>query len=681
MGGAFIGAGVSASQEKIRARSISLGLTVEKILPVAILAREMSDLSAQLATAVADGNLLAAAQTNIEALLAGSAGDLAIRTVTELVERGEWAELNDRFFKTLAFGTGGLRGRTIGRVVSSAEQGAGGPNGRPEHPCVGTATMNFYNVGRAVRGLIAHAKRNASGDRKPLLVFAHDTRHFSRDFAEFCAKVCTDLGCDAALFEGPRSTPELSFAVRELRADAGVVLTASHNPPHDNGFKAYGSDGAQLVEPDASAVIAEVNAIASERYDALPETERGKLIVLGADLDARYQERLKTLLLQPQLLQGASTKVVYTNLHGTGGHIVVPMLRGFGFEVLTVPEQDVQDGRFPTVESPNPENAPALKMAIDLAEKEGAEIVIGTDPDCDRMGVAVRDSAGKMQLLTGNQIGSLMAWYRTKTCFDLGWLNDTTRNRALLVKTFVTTELQTAIAHGFGIGIVNTLTGFKYIAGKLRKYEQAIPASKIEGDYRSLSEAETRALRLEYSRFFVFGGEESYGYLGSDSVRDKDGNGAAVMFAEVAAYAKSQGKTLPELLDGIYNEFGYHLERGKSLVMEGADGAAKISALATSYSANPPQTVDGVAVSRVRDFATQELFDEEGDSLPKEKMIFVDLADGRSFAVRPSGTEPKIKFYLFGKAAPGGDLAAAKANVATGLDSLWTWIEQDAKTR
>jgi phosphoglucomutase len=648
--------------------------------PIPIIPREMSDLSALLDAAVADGKLLPAAKTNLEALLAGASGDLAQRAVTELVERGEWAELNDRFFKTLAFGTGGLRGRTIGRIVTTAEQGQGGPNGRPEHPCVGTASMNFYNVGRAVRGLIAHAKKNVSG-RKPLIVFAHDTRHFSRDFAEFCAKTCTDLGCDAALFEGPRSTPELSFAVRELRADAGVVLTASHNPSHDNGFKAYGNDGSQLVEPDASAVIAEVNAIASERYDALPDAEQGKLIILGADLDARYNERLKTLLLQPQLLEGAATKVVYTNLHGTGGTIVVPMLRGLGFEVLTVAEQDVQDGRFPTVESPNPENGPALKMAIDLAEKEGAEIVIGTDPDCDRMGVAVRDSAGKMQLLTGNQIGSLMAWYRTKTAFDLGWLNDTTRNRAVLVKTFVTTELQTAIAHGFGIGIVNTLTGFKYIAEKLRKYEQAIPAAKLGGDYRSLDEAETRALRLEYSRFFVFGGEESYGYLGSDAVRDKDGNGAAVMFAEVAAYAKSQGKTLPELLDAIYAEFGYHLERGKSLVMEGADGAAKIAALATSYSANPPETVDGVAVARVRDFATQELFDEEGDSLPKEKMIFVDLADGRSFAVRPSGTEPKIKFYLFGKAAPGGDLAAAKANVANGLDTLWAWIEADAKTR
>ena len=641
---------------------------------------EMSALPEILTAAVANGSLLESAKTNITALLGGTTSDVALRAIEELVHAEAWEELNDRFFKTLAFGTGGLRGRTIGRVVTQVEQGVGGPNGRPEHPCVGTATMNFYNLSRAVRGLIAYSKQCAGPSRKPVLVFAHDTRHFSRDFAEFCAKVCADLGCDAYLFEGARSTPQLSFAVRELRADAGVVLTASHNPAHDNGFKAYFNDGAQIVDADAEGIVREVNAISSEFYEVLPETARGKVTILGAEMDALYVTRLKTLLLKPSLLDGASTKIVFTNLHGTGGHINVPMLREFGFEVLTVPEQDVQDGRFPTVESPNPENGPALKMAIDLAEESGAEIVIGTDPDADRMGVAVRDAAGKMVLLTGNQIGSLMAWYRLKTCFELGWLTNANRNRALLVKTYVTTELQHAIADGFGVGIVDTLTGFKYIAAKLRKYEEAIPADK-KGDYRSLTEAQTRALRLEYSRFFVFGGEESYGYLGSDAVRDKDANGAALMFAEVAAYAKSVGKTLPELMDDIYTEYGYYLEIGKSLVLEGADGAAKIQALANSYAENPPEIVDGSAVVRVRDFAKQDLFDQEGDLLPKEKMLFVDLADGRSFAVRPSGTEPKIKFYLFGKQTPGGDLSADKASVKVGLDSLWSWIEADAAKR
>lgn len=639
----------------------------------------MSDLTFSLQAAVDDGKLLPAAKANIEGLLAGSVSEVAAKAIEELVTNGEWEELNDRFFKTLAFGTGGLRGRTIGRVITQVEQGKGGPNERPEHPCVGTATMNFFNVGRAVRGLIQHAREVVEG-RKPRLVFAHDTRHFSRDFAEFCAKVCADHGCDAFLFEGARSTPQLSFSIRELRADAGVVLTASHNPSHDNGFKAYFDDGAQIVEPDASRIIARVNAIDSEHYEPVPESERGTVTILGAEMDAKYTERLKSLLLQPKLLEGASTRVVFTNLHGTGGHINVPMLRSFGFDVLTVPEQDVQDGRFPTVASPNPENGPALQMGIDLAEKEGAQIVIGTDPDADRMGVVVRNAEGKMQLLTGNQIGSLMAWYRLKTCFDLGWITQSNRSRAVLIKTLVTTELQRSIADGFGVGVVDTLTGFKYISGKLRKYEEAIPADK-KGDYRSLSEEQTRKLRLEYSRFFVFGGEESYGYLGSDSVRDKDANGATLMFAEVAAYALSVGKTLTELLDDIYTEYGYYLEIGKAMVMEGADGAAKIQTLAASFADNPPTEVDGSAVLRVRNFDKDDIYDQEGDLLPKEKMLFVDLEDGRRFAVRPSGTEPKIKFYLFGKSAAGDDLAATKEAVRTGLESMWTWIEKDAKKR
>ncbi|MGJ8634989.1 MAG: phospho-sugar mutase [Luteolibacter sp.] len=639
----------------------------------------MSSLTEKIADAVKSGSLLESTQKNIEALLAGAASDLPERAVCELLENEKFSELNDRFFKTLAFGTGGLRGRTIGRVVTDVEQGEGGPNERPEFPCVGTATMNYFNVSRAVRGLVAYVKTVAEG-RKPVLAFAHDTRHFSKNFADFCAKVCADLGCDAYVFDGPRSTPQLSFAVRQLRADAGVVITASHNPAHDCGFKAYFNDGGQIVEPHASAIIKEVNSITSEIYEALPEGEQGKVTVLGEEFDAEYVSLLKTLLLQPDLLDKAPIKVVFTNLHGTGGHINVPMLRSLGFEVLTVPEQDVQDGRFPTVDSPNPENGPALAMAMKLADESGAEVVIGTDPDADRMGVAVRNKEGQMVLLTGNQIGSLMAWYRLKTSFDLGWLTNSNRSRGVLVKTFVTTELQTAIADAFGVSVVNTLTGFKYIAAKLRKYEEAIPADR-RGDYRSLSQEMTRALRLETSRFFVFGGEESYGYLGSDAVRDKDANGATLMFAEVAAYAKSEGKTLSELLDDIYNEYGYFLEMGKALTMEGADGAAKIQALAGSYAGSPPKEVDGSEVVNFRDFSAQDIYDAEGDLLPKEKMLFFDLADGRSFAVRPSGTEPKIKFYLFGKGDVEGDLDAVKGKVKDGLEGLWKWIEADAKGR
>lgn len=645
----------------------------------------MNSLSTALDQAVETEKLLSSARQNIHALLSGAADDFAERVVMELVEDQEWNELNDRFFKKLAFGTGGLRGRTIGRVVTSLEQGKGGPNERPEFPCVGTATMNFFNVSRAVRGLVAYAQKHVGAARKARLVFAHDTRHFSRDFAEFCAQVCTDLGADAYLFESARSTPQLSFAIRELRADAGVVLTASHNPAHDNGFKAYFNDGGQIVDPHATAIIGLVNALETETYQKVAPEQRGTLTTLDAAMDRRYMDRLRSLLMRPELLQSGTAKVIFTNLHGTGGKIVVPMMRELGFDVATVAAQDTEDGRFPTVASPNPENAPALKMAIDLAETEGAEIVIGTDPDSDRMGIAARDASGSMVLLTGNQIGSLMAWYRVKTAFDLGWITDATRSRAVLIKTFVTTELQRAIADHFGIRVVDTLTGFKYIAEKLRKYENTIPAAKITelsaDGYRSLSEDQSRRLRLEFSRFFVFGGEESYGYLGCDFVRDKDANGAAVMMAEVAAYAKSVGLTLPDLLDEIYSQFGYYLEVGKSLVMEGADGAAKIAALAASYAAHPPSECDGSAVVRVRDFASQDLFDDEGDELPKEKMLFVDLADGRRFAVRPSGTEPKIKFYLFGCAGSDVTLTRAKQMVSSSLESLWKWIEKDAAQR
>ncbi len=644
----------------------------------------MSEWKSQLAAAAAAGEVLAESRQHVELLLQGTSDPLAEKSIRELVERKEWEELNDRFYKTMAFGTGGLRGRTIGKVVTEAEQGGGGPLDRPEFPCVGTASMNYHNVGRAIQGFVAYVKKHlaTTGEvRKPVFVFAHDTRHFSSEFAGFCAKLSAELGCDAYLFDGPRATPELSFALRALKADAGVVLTASHNPPHDNGFKAYFNDGAQIVEPHASGVIAEVNALASDAYEAFPEAEQGKVEVLGAEMDEKYKAKLRTLLLRPELLEGRSAKVVYTNLHGTGGWIVVPMLRELGFEVLTVPEQDAQDGRFPTVDSPNPENAAALQMAIDLAEAEGADAVIGTDPDCDRMGVAVRNAEGKMELLTGNQVGTLMAWYRIKTFLEQGIITESNRSRAVLTKTYVTTEFQTAVAQRFGIGVVNTLTGFKYIGEKLQKYELAIPAGK-RGDYRSLSEEETRALRLEYSRFFVFGGEETYGYLGADFVRDKDGNGSVVMFAELAAYAMSEGKKLTALLDDLYLEYGVHLEKNTSLVMEGAEGAAKIAALTASYSDNPPTGIDGSPVVKLQDFNKDEIHDEEGDLVPKSGMIVVELEDGRRFAVRPSGTEPKIKYYLFGKDKAGADdLEGSKAAVRQGLENLWQWLEADARER
>ncbi|OAI56624.1 phosphomannomutase [Verrucomicrobiaceae bacterium SCGC AG-212-N21] len=647
-------------------------------------------LDSLLSQAAADGKLLDAAHKNIQSLFAGSDSPVYRASVEELAQAGQWSELNDRFYQSLKFGTGGLRGRTIGKIVTKAERGTAGKDERPQYACVGTNSMNEYNVSRATQGLAQYClkyRKNAGLSGKPRIVFAHDTRHFSAEFAKKCAQIATDLGCDVSLFDGPRATPEMSFSVRQLRADAGVMLTASHNPAHDNGYKVNFADGAGIIEPHATGIITEVNAVKTEAYTPLPDAERGKVTMLGEDMDQVYLARVETLMLQPKLLEKAKNlKIVYTALHGAGGVLVPRILRKLGFNTITVPEQDIFDGRFPTVASPNPENAPALAMAVALADKEGADIVIGTDPDCDRMGVGVRGRDGKMQLLTGNQIGSLIGWYRIKTMFDLGILNDSNKGHAVFIKTLVTTELQSAVAKAFGIGMVNTLTGFKYISAKLEKYEKALPAD-IRAKYRDMSETETREARLQHSKFFVFGGEESYGYLGTDFTRDKDGNGAVVMFAEVAAYAASQGKTLIDVLDDVYATYGYFLETGHSKTFEGAEGAAKIQKLADGYVSNPPKEFDGSKVTSVKDYSKGGHKDEEGEDIPKEKMLWVFLEDGRAFAVRPSGTEPKIKYYLYGKAQPASgkftteELAAAKQKVPASLKALWGAIEKDIDTR
>ncbi len=640
---------------------------------------------AQLQSAVEAGTLLPQSLENIQLLLRGTQAPEAPAAIDELIAQQAWGELNNRFFKTLAFGTGGLRGRSIGSIITSVEQGTGGPNDRPEFPCVGTASMNYFNVGRAMRGLITYVRRFVEtqtdrGGRKPLVIIGHDTRHFSRDFAEYCARISTELGCDCVLFDGPCSTPEVSFAIRELNADSGVVLTASHNPSHDNGFKAYFNEGAQLVTPHDMAVIAEVNALENDSYDALPAGQQGELRILDASFDKIYTARLKGIILRPDVFAGSSAKVVFTNLHGTGGRCIVPLLKELGSQVSTVAEQDSLDGRFPTVVSPNPENPPALDMAMKQADVEQADLVIATDPDADRMGIAVRNKAGQMELLTGNQIGSLMSWYRCMSMIELGIINESNIANAVQVKTFVTSPLQDAIAAHYGIATVNVLTGFKYIADKLGRYEAAIPADKREG-YRLMDEATTRSLRLEHSKYFVFGGEESYGYLAQDFVRDKDANAAALILAELNAYVATQGKTLIEALYDIYAQYGVYREEGKNLVMEGADGAAKIAALTQSYIQNPPASMDGSDVVGVRNFASGTEIDVEGLPIPAENMLMLQLADGRSFAVRPSGTEPKIKFYLFAHGEPSSDVEGSISAVDARLASLWDAIQQDVQAR
>src|SRR5947207_5652487 len=647
-------------------------------------------LDSKISQAVADGDLMEYAAKNIQALLAGAPSDLYLRSVGELVEGAEWAELNDRFYRTLSFGTGGLRGRTIGKIVTAAERGNARASERPEFPCVGTNAMNFFNISRATQGLVAYLhdwNRSAKISKKPKFVIAYDPRFFQKEFAELAAKVASENGCDTYVFGSPRSVPELSFAVRYLRASAGVMITASHNPPYDNGYKVYFSDGAQVIEPHANGIISKVNTIASEDYKPLPKDRQGKIEMIGTDIDEAYMRRLETLVLDPTLIRDAkSLKIVYTPLHGTGGVIIQPMLKQLGFNFEVVPEQEQFDGRFPTVKSPNPENAEALTMAIDLAEKENADLVVATDPDCDRMGAAVRAKDGKMKLLTGNQIGSLLAYYRTKTLFDEGILNKKNAARAVIIKTFVTTDLQKAIAEHYGLRCVETLTGFKYIGAKLGKYERAIP-EKLRQKYVDLSEDETRRLRLDHSSFYVFGGEESYGYSGADFVRDKDGNGAVIMFCEVAAYAKSRVQTVDQLLDEIFATFGYFVEKNGSLVFEGAEGANKIARLAESYATDPLSEVLGSKVTSIRNFETDEIKDVEGDEIPKEKMSIFELDDGTRIAVRPSGTEPKIKYYLFAQRRPqkgkidSAELKQIKAEVGEKLDRLWDWLQKDAQSR
>jgi phosphoglucomutase len=647
-------------------------------------------LNKEIETATEAGKLLDSSAKNIRVLLGGAPSDLYARVVAELIAADQWVELNDRFYKTLAFGTGGLRGRTIGKIVMPSERGDARDDERPQFPCVGTNAMNFFNISRATQGLIDYlhewnAQENVTA--RPKLVIAYDTRFFSEEFADLTAKVAAENGCDAFVFQGPRSTPELSFAVRYLRASAGVVITASHNPPHDNGYKVYFSDGAQVIEPQASGIIAKVNAIASETFTPLLKNRQGNVTRLGAEIDEAYMQRLATLIIDPNLIRQAdSLRIVFTPIHGTGGVIVKPMLKRLGFNFEVVPEQDRFDGKFPTVKSPNPENAEALQMGIELAEKRKADLVIATDPDCDRMGVAVRNRAGKIELLSGNQIGSLMAFYRAKALFDRGILNKENASRGVIIKTFVTTDLLKAIAEHFGLRCVETLTGFKYIGAKLGKYERALPPEARQ-NYASLTEQETRNLRLAHSSFYVFGGEESYGYSGADFARDKDANGAVIMFCEMAAYAKSRGQTLDQLLDEIFSTLGYFAEKNGSLVFEGAEGADKIVRLVESYAHTPPSEMVGLKVTGITNFEKETIRDVEGDEIPKEKMSIFELEDHTRIAVRASGTEPKIKYYLFGQRRPEkgkfdpAELSQIKAEVKDKLERLWAWLEKDAQSR
>lgn len=633
------------------------------------------------------GQLLPAAAENLAAFRGAKLPAWAEQSIDELVAKGAWSELNDRFYRFLEFGTGGMRGRTIGVVPAAGETGKLDERGSPEHAAIGSNMLNDFTLIRAVIGLYRYTAKylaQRADHPKPRLVIAHDVRHFSRHFSDLAASTWTQLGGDAFVFDGPRPTPQLSYSVRWLKAHAGVVITASHNPPHDNGFKAYFEDGAQVVPPHDKGIVAEVNAVPLAELGKFLAPKLQGVTTLGRDADEAYLEVASKAALDPAVFQKTKLKVVFTNIHGCGAIHSLPLLQRAGCDVKPVPEQLDFDARFPTVKSPNPENAEALARAVALAEKEGADVVLATDPDADRMGCAVRNRAGKLELLTGNQIGALLAEYRLGKYKELGWIPREGSQRAAIVKTFVTTQLQDAVGRGHGVKVINTLTGFKWIAAKMRRYEEELKRAMGPGfDYEGTSFEQRAKLLQQHSTFYVFGTEESYGYLPNDYLRDKDGNSACLMFAELCAWVKGRGLTVPEYLDEVFLRYGFYLEGVINIYYEGASGSAKIKKILETYRSNPPKAFGDVTVAKFQDFGRERIIDADGEQIPSQDLYVVTLSNGYSFAARGSGTEPKMKFYLFAneKVSSASELPAVKSRVRATLDRLNKLIEADAKAR
>jgi len=637
--------------------------------------------------AVAAGQLMPSTAENIAAFLAAGLPTWAQASIDELVAQSAWGELNDRFYRYLEFGTGGMRGRTIGVVTAPAETGVLSAAGSPEHAAIGSNLLNDFTLSRAVIGLFRYTKKYLGTQgiaAKPRLVIAYDVRHFSRHFCELAASTWTKLGGEAFIFDGPRPTPQLSYSVRWLKAHAGVVITASHNPPHDNGFKAYFDDGAQVVPPHDTGIVTEVNAVPLTELGAFLAKDLTGVTTLNREADDAYLVVAAQAVIDPAVLTKTKLKIAFTNIHATGSVHSIPLLIHAGCAVHPVKEQLNFDANFPTVKSPNPENAAALALAVGLAEREACDVVLATDPDADRMGVAVRNRAGKMELLSGNQIGALLTDYRLTKYKELGWIPAAGSDRACIIKTFVTTQLQDAIGRAHGVKVINTLTGFKWIAAKMRGYESQLLATQGPSfNYETTPLAERAKLLMQHSTFYAFGTEESYGYLPNDFLRDKDGNAACLMFAELCAWVKSRGLTVPEYLDEVFLRCGFYLEGVINLYYEGASGNAKIKRILDTYRASPPKAFGDVAVAKFQDFGREDIYDADNELIPKQDLYLVSLANGYSFAARGSGTEPKMKFYLFAneKVASAPDLPAVKAKVRATLDGLITLIESDAQAR
>lgn len=519
---------------------------------------------------------------------------------------GNEDEIFDRFYRELEFGTGGLRG-----VIGA-----------------GTNRMNFYTVGKATQGLANFINKQGAAAKGVAIAF--DSRRMSPEFADTAACVLAANGIKAYIFDSLRPTPELSFALRTLGCTAGIVVTASHNPPEYNGYKVYWEDGAQITAPKDAQIIGEVNAIKDYAEIKKMTTEEAKAAglyeVIGKEIDDKYMEALKKLVLHPEAIKemASSLKIVYTPLHGTGNVPVRRVLKELGFEQVTVvPEQELPDGNFPTVSYPNPEDKKAFALALDLAKKVDADLVLATDPDADRLGVYAKDTkTGEYKVFTGNMSGMLICEYEMSQKKALGILPA----NGALVTTIVSSNMAQAVAKEYGMKFIECLTGFKYIGEQIKFFEQT------------------------GSNEYVFGFEESYGCLVGTHARDKDAVVAVMALCEAAAYYKTQGITLWDQMLNIYNKYGYYKEDLFTMTFKGADGAKKMQDMMDAYRKNTPKQVGAYKVLRLRDYKNDVITDlATGETtptgLPKSNVLYFELENDAWFCVRPSGTEPKIKFY------------------------------------
>ena len=644
--------------------------------------------------AVKEEKLLSSAQQNIHQLLElENCPEWILNSLDELVTGELWEELNDRFHTNLAFGTGGMRGRTIGKVVTNPEQGNSNKGETPEYAAIGSNTLNEITLLRATKALYLYLDKWMQGEgilEQPRLVVAHDVRHFSNKFANLVCKAWVKMGGYAMLFDGPRSTPQLSFTVRNRYAHAGVVITASHNPYHDNGFKAYFGDGAQLVPPHDQGVVAEYEKISLQELSIWLEEdvlENCQVNLLQANDDISYKGCLEDAVLNPDLLKSISPKIVFTPIHGTGAISSVPALWDHGVQVSLVDEQSEADANFGTVNSPNPENAEALTLGIKVANKTKSPYVFASDPDCDRIGVAVLEDKGKYSCLSGNQVACILAEYRLLALKSQQIIKEGNESGFALLKTFVTTPLIDKIAQGYGVRCLNTPTGFKWMAKKIRKYEEMASLRILEDEGIGLdfdrTELFTRMdILSRYSTCVVLSAEESYGYLPLDLVRDKDGNASALAIAEAIAFMESIKTTPLKFLDTIYQKYGFHLEKTENIYFEGAEGSATITRLVESYRSNAINELAGFQVTKSKDFSNEGYIDEDEENLPLQNFIQLQLENGFTISIRPSGTEPKIKYYLFGCCEPNPiDLSNAKEEVANLLEKIREWLVEDAQSR